>query len=67
MPNRPRELYGVIPIWGLPHVETGNLNVREQPSTDSKLVGKLPKNAACESLAQRENGPTFSQERWKAM
>ena len=35
---------------GIAHVETGNLNVREQPSTDSKLVGKLPKNAACEIL-----------------
>ena len=35
---------------GLAHVESGNLNIRETPSTDGKLVGKLPKNAACEIL-----------------
>ena len=33
---------------GLAHVESGNLNIRETPSTSGKLVGKLPKNAACE-------------------
>lgn len=33
---------------GIANVETGNLNIRENPSTDAKLVGKLPKNAACE-------------------
>ena len=40
---------------GIANVESGNLNVREQPSTDSKLVGKLPKNAACEIITA-ENG-----------
>lgn len=35
---------------GIANVESGNLNVRQEPSTDSKLVGKLPKNAACEVL-----------------
>lgn len=33
---------------GIAQVESGNLNVREIPSTDGKLVGKMPKNAACE-------------------
>lgn len=40
---------------GIANVESGNLNVREKPSTDSKLVGKLPKNAACEIITA-ENG-----------
>lgn len=35
---------------GIANVESGNLNVRETPSTEGKLVGKLPKNAACEVL-----------------
>lgn len=35
---------------GLANVESGNLNVRETPSTAGKLVGKLPKDAACEIL-----------------
>lgn len=35
---------------GIALVESGNLNVREAPSTDGKLVGKMPKNAACEVL-----------------
>lgn len=35
---------------GLAHVESGNLNIRETPSTSGKMVGKLPKNAACEVL-----------------
>ncbi len=33
---------------GIANVESGNLNVRESPSTDSKLVGKMPKDSACE-------------------
>ena len=33
---------------GIANVESGNLNVRETPSTDSKMVGKMPKNSACE-------------------
>lgn len=37
---------------GIAVVESGNLNVREEPSTDSKMVGKMPKNSACEILEQ---------------
>lgn len=37
---------------GIANVESGNLNVRETPSTDGKMIGKMPKNAACEILAQ---------------
>lgn len=33
---------------GIAYVESGNLNVREQPSTEAKLVGKMRKDAACE-------------------
>ena len=33
---------------GVANVESGNLNVRAVASTDGKLVGKLPKDAACE-------------------
>ncbi len=40
---------------GIAHVESGNLNIRETASTDGKLVGKLPKDAACEIL-ETENG-----------
>lgn len=39
---------------GIANVESGNLNVRVAPSTDSKLVGKLPKNAACEILEEAD-------------
>ena len=35
---------------GVANVESGNLNVRAVPSTDGKLVGKMPKNSACEVL-----------------
>ncbi len=40
---------------GICNVNEGNLNVRETPATDSKMVGKLPKNAACEIIST-ENG-----------
>lgn len=33
---------------GIANVEEGNLNVRETPSTDGKMVGKMPKGSACE-------------------
>lgn len=42
-------LWGYTDI-GIANVESGNLNVRAAASKDSKLVGKLPKNAACEIL-----------------
>lgn len=35
---------------GIANVESGNLNVRESPSTDGKMVGKMPKDSACEVL-----------------
>lgn len=35
---------------GVANVESGNLNVRETPDTSGKLVGKMPKGAACEVL-----------------
>lgn len=35
---------------GIANVESGNLNIREEASTSGKLVGKLPKDAACEVL-----------------
>lgn len=41
---------------GIADVESGNLNVRAIPSTDGKLVGKMPKNSACEVLEVTENG-----------
>ncbi|MBO5335532.1 MAG: C40 family peptidase [Lachnospiraceae bacterium] len=40
-------LWGYTNI-GVANVESGNLNVRAFPSTDGKLVGKMPKDAACE-------------------
>ncbi|MBR1477630.1 MAG: C40 family peptidase [Lachnospiraceae bacterium] len=41
---------------GIADVETGNLNVRAAGSKESKLVGKLPKDAACEVLDFTEDG-----------
>jgi len=42
---------------GICNVESGNLNVREEASTSGKLVGKMPKNAACEVISvDRETG-----------
>ncbi len=35
---------------GIANVENGNLNVRKEPSIDGKLVGKMPKDSACEVL-----------------
>ena len=39
-------------LWGYTHlgicnVEENNLNIRQAPEESGKLVGKLPKNAAC--------------------
>lgn len=41
---------------GIAKVEKGNLNVRETPDTSGKLVGKMPKDSACEILEITENG-----------
>ncbi len=35
---------------GIADVESGNLNIRAVTAEDGKLVGKLPKNAACEVI-----------------
>lgn len=40
---------------GIANVDTGNLNIREEASTDAKLVGKLPKNAACEIISTKDD------------
>ena len=39
---------------GIAEVESGNLNVRAEASTNGKVVGKMPKGSACEVL---ENFP----------
>jgi uncharacterized protein YgiM (DUF1202 family) len=42
---------------GICNVESGNLNVRAEASTSGKLVGKMPKNAACEVIdVDKETG-----------
>lgn len=41
---------------GIADVESGNLNVRQEPSTSGKLVGKMPKDSACEILEITEDG-----------
>jgi cell wall-associated NlpC family hydrolase len=35
---------------GIANVDTSNLNVREEPSTDSKIVGKMTSHNACEII-----------------
>lgn len=37
-------------VLGIANTEDNNLNIRETPSTEGKLVGKLPRYAACEVL-----------------
>lgn len=43
-------IYGYNNI-GICIVEEGNLNIRAEASTEGKLVGKLPRNAACEIIS----------------
>lgn len=43
---------------GICNVEENNLNIRKEPDENAKLVGKLPKNAACEVVSS-ENGWAF--------
>lgn len=38
---------------GIAHVDN-NLNVREKPSENGKIIGKLTKNAACEILSEED-------------
>ncbi len=47
-------------LWGYTHLaicntSENNLNIRQEPAESAKLVGKLPKNAACE-IVSSENG-----------
>ena len=39
---------------GICNVEENNLNVRQEPGENGKLVGKLPKNAACEVISSED-------------
>lgn len=39
---------------GIANVESGNLNVREEPSTSAKLVGKMPRDSACEVIEEAD-------------
>ena len=41
---------------GIADVESGNLNVRQTPDLDGKLVGKMPKGSACEILSKTDDG-----------
>lgn len=41
---------------GIANVSSGNLNVRKEPSLQGKLVGKMPKDSACEILETTEDG-----------
>ncbi|SDB08625.1 SH3 domain-containing protein [Pseudobutyrivibrio sp. YE44] len=43
------DIYGYKNL-GICNVDSGNLNIREEASKDSKLVGKLPANAGCEII-----------------
>lgn len=52
-------------LWGYTHlgicnVEENNLNIRQEPNESGKLVGKLPKHAACE-IVKSENGWAYIQ------
>lgn len=39
---------------GICNVQENNLNVRQEPNESGKLVGKLPKNAACEVVGSED-------------
>lgn len=39
---------------GIANVEGSNLNVRQEPSTSGKLVGKMPHHSACEILELKD-------------
>ena len=46
-------------LWGYTHlgicnVDENNLNIRKDPNEEGKLVGKLPKNAACEIVSKED-------------
>ena len=39
---------------GICNVQENNLNIRKEPSEDGKMIGKLPKNAACEVVSEND-------------
>ena len=45
-------------FWGYTNIGIANvdnnLNIRKEPDSSAKLVGKLPKNAACEILEEKD-------------
>ncbi len=46
-------------LWGYTHlgicnVQENNLNIRQEPDESGKMVGKLPKNAACEIVSSED-------------
>jgi len=49
------ETYWGYTNLGIAHVDN-HLNIRQEPSETGKLIGKLPKDAACEVLDIDENG-----------
>jgi hypothetical protein len=49
------ETYWGYTNLGIAHVDN-HLNIREEPNENGKLVGKLPKDAACEILEIDDNG-----------
>jgi len=51
--NEPQTYWGYTNL-GIAHVDN-HLNIRQEPGEDGKLIGKLPKDAACEILSI-ENG-----------
>lgn len=54
VPQEPEDYWGYTNL-GIAHVEN-HLNIRQEPNESGKLIGKLPKDAACEILDIDENG-----------
>ncbi len=52
--SEPETYWGYTNL-GIAHVDN-HLNIRQEPNENGKLVGKLPKDAACEILDIDENG-----------
>lgn len=52
--TKPEKHWGYTNL-GIAHVDN-HLNIRQEPNENGKLIGKLPKDAACEILEIDENG-----------
>lgn len=52
--TEPADYWGYTNL-GIAHVDN-HLNIRQEPNENGKLIGKLPKDAACEILEIDENG-----------